>query len=332
MTPTHPPDALASQTPAPRAAEADPAKLVVRLKGHAAAVAALAFTRDRGLLASCDRDGTGRVWDVAGRKPGERAALTGSGRFRSLAFAPNGRTLAAGSASLDGLVWLFDVAEDPPREVGVLRGGRGAVAALAFSPDGKLVAAAGEDRTLRVWEPTPGSRGEARVLLPGHTGPVEALAFAPDGQGVATASRDGTVRLWALSRIRSRGRATLPHGGEVAAVAYSPDGQTLATACRGGPTRLWSLAAPNPTVRAELDGPPGGARLLLFAPDSGTLVGVGESPRVVNWDARTGRPVRTWELSGGPASCAALTPDGRYLGAGSSDGAVAVYRVAEKRR
>jgi WD40 repeat protein len=338
MNPTRPADALASQTPAPRGLAAGappatgPAKLVATLRGHVGPITALAFTSDRSLLASGSRDGTGRVWDVAARKPGERSVLPQHGEpFHSLAFAPNGRLLAAGSGAADGLVRMFDVSDGEPREVGVLRGARGPVDALAFSPDGRLVAAAGEDRTLRIWEHGPGSRGEARTILAGHTGPVRALAFAPDGQGVATASRDGTVRVWALSRIRSWERAALPHGVEVAAVAFGPNGKTLATACRGGAVRLWDLAAVKPSVRAEFDAPPGGVRVLLVAPDSGALVGVGEGPRVVNWDLTTGRPVREWELPGGTTSSAALTPDGRYLGRGTADGAVEVYRVAEKR-
>ena len=137
--------------------------------------------------------------------------------------------------------------------------------------------------------------------------------------------------MWAVGGIRSSERAALPHDGEVDAVAYSPDGQTLATACPGRAVRLWNLTGVRPTVRAELDGPPGGARLLLVSPDAGTLVGVGEGPWVAHWDLRTGRPSAEWELPGGPVSAVALTPDGRYLGRGTADGAVEVYRVAEKR-
>jgi WD40 repeat protein len=316
----------------PSAQPAGPAKRVAGLSGHTGAVLALAFSPDRGLLASAGRDGAGRVWDVAKGKPGGRGAFCQHGDpLHALAFSPNGRLLAAGSGAPNGLVWLYDVTEPDPREVAVLRGAKGPVDALAFSPDGRLVAGSGEDRVLRVWEAGPGSRGDARALLVGHTSPIRAIAFAPDGRGVATAARDATVRLWALGGIRSSERAALPHDGEVAAVTYFPDGRTLATACPGRAVRLWDLSGVRPSVRAELEGPSGGVRLLLASTGAGALVGVGEGPWVAHWDLRTGRLVREWELPEGPVSAVALTPDGRYLGRGTANGAVEVYRVAEKR-
>ena len=70
---------------------------------------------------------------------------------------------------------------------------------------------------------------------------------------------------------------------------------------------------------------------MLVTPDSGVLVGVGEEARVVNWDLRTGELVGEWGLPGEPGTAVSLTRDGRYLGRGATDGAVDVFRVAEKR-
>jgi WD40 repeat protein len=148
------------------AATATPAKILTSFRGHTGAVAALAFSPDRCLLASGDRTGAGRIWDVASGKPGERAFRV-SDSVRALTFAPNGRMLAAGSAT--GTVSLFDVSDKGAVEIRALRGGQKPIDALAFSPDGKLVAGAGEDQTLRVWEPGAATGSEARTLLPGHT-------------------------------------------------------------------------------------------------------------------------------------------------------------------
>src|SRR5688572_10542566 len=115
-------------------------KPVVTLKGHVGSLLALAFTPDRGLLASAGLDGPGRVWDVAMRA-GERAPFGSTGsRFHALTFAPTSRLLAAGSGSPDGLIRLFDVSEKTPRPVATLRGTRGTLEAIAFSPDGQILA------------------------------------------------------------------------------------------------------------------------------------------------------------------------------------------------
>jgi WD40 repeat protein len=305
--------------------------VVAELRGHTDGVIALAFTSDRCLLASGARDGTARVWDVAGSKPGERSVIRKAGdRFHSLAFAPNGRLLAAGSGALNGLVWLFDVTEKVPTETAVLKGPRGAVDALAFSPDGKLVAGGGEDRTIRIWAPGPGFKGEPQSLLVGHTQPIKALTFAPDGKGMASVSRDSAVRIWTLGHIRTWVRATLPPEGEVNTISYTPDGKTLATAGQGV-VRLWDLTGAKPAVRTELAGHSGAIRLLLITPDSEMLVSVGADNRAINWNLKTNKPFREWQVPPAGAPGVALTPDGRYLATGKPDGTVQVYRVAEKR-
>jgi WD40 repeat protein len=78
-----------------------------------------------------------------------------------------------------------------------IKGRNDPVYGVAVTPDGKLLAAAGDDRTVRLYE-VPGGRERGRFA--GHADAVFAVTFFPDGRTAASAGADGTIQIWAVPK------------------------------------------------------------------------------------------------------------------------------------
>jgi WD40 repeat protein len=145
------------------------------------------FSPDGSLLAA-ESSTTVQLWDVATWQ--NVGALSGhTAEVLSFAFAPNGRTLAVGTA--DGTLCLWDLAQK--QKIASRRGHTSNVEFVAFAPDGRRLATCGADGTARLWDV---ALLQEVAVLTGHDGPVNCVAFSPDGNTLATASADTTVRLW----------------------------------------------------------------------------------------------------------------------------------------
>ena len=134
------------------------------------------------------QDGTVRLWDVASGQPRGEPLTGHTGAVWSVAFSPDGQTLASGGR--DRTVRLWDVASGQSRGQPVTS----TVSSIAFSPDGQTVASAHEEGVLVLWDVETG-QPRSRAFF-GHAGPIWSVAFSPDGRTFASGSEDRTVLLW----------------------------------------------------------------------------------------------------------------------------------------
>jgi WD40 repeat protein len=112
-------------------------------------VNSIAFTRNgRRLAAASGNTGKVALWDVQSHHRIATLHTGNRGPVNSVAFSPQGHTLAAGSEN--GTVQLWDARSHALLET--LSADPNQVFSVAFSPDGRFLAAAGFTGTIRVWQ------------------------------------------------------------------------------------------------------------------------------------------------------------------------------------
>jgi WD40 repeat protein len=265
------------------------------------------------------------------------------GRVFSVAFSPDGKTLAAGS--WDGTVRLWEVATG--KELHLFHDQKTPVRAVAFSPDGKTLACGGEGSAIILRDTATGK--ELRRLA-GHRGPITFVTFSPDGRLLASKAWDQTLRLWDVADGREVRRLSSQDSPKQVnepdcPMAFAPDGKTVISGTLTAETfgsqtqrtfRVWNVAT-GAEVRSFKDDSPS-LGTVAFSPDNWLLAVAARStrglpPRVRLWDVDSGKALRpiepTQEMD--PQSCPlAFAPDGKTL-ALSGGGPIQLWEVATRR-
>ena len=177
------------------------------------------------------------LWDIAAK---DCTSTFGDAKAYSLAFSPDGKTLAVTEGINSASTYLWNVATGqsgcPPLRTPISTG----VFSVAFTHNGKLLAVGDDNGHTYLWDVA------TRKLIFSFTDPgpkgVNSVAFSPDDKLLAVGDGNGHTYLWDVATRKLNFPLSDPGTKGVMSVAFSPDGKLLVAGDNNGHTYLWDVA------------------------------------------------------------------------------------------
>ena len=248
------------------------------------------------------------------------------GDVYSLAFAPDGRTLA--TAGQDGTTRLWDVSTGGQRLV--LSGDGTEVNAVAFSPDGQTLATASDAGQVHLWDC---ATGHEQGTFRRHKGEVATVAFSPDGKTLASGGEDRVIRLWDRASLEEKA-VLAGHQGRIEALAFAPDGKSLLSSGAREVSELgvighvihWDLTTRKSFERINESG----RVFALVHSHDGKLMTLGSSRSFLHLsEPLTSHWQHSWNAHIGTIQSVVFSPDDQLLTSAGEEG-VRVWDVASR--
>jgi WD domain, G-beta repeat len=247
---------------------------------------------------------------------------------RSVAWSPDGKTLASGANDSLLMTWNMD---------GMVLGQQplpAAVRIVAWSPDGQWLAA-GSANHIAFFNAANGLAQQQ--VVDAHNKTVTTLAWSPQQPlRLLSASLDMRAIVWNVPGFTQQ-TDFMRHTAAILSASWASDGQTVATSSEGGMVRVWNTGSGQEVHGYYLDTQVP-KRALAFAPTSNTLAVGGDDGIVRLWSGLTCQQQQNGDFGNqcmdtpqrltahmGVVRALAWSLDGRLLATGGDDGTLAVW-------
>ena len=328
--------AAGQQAPALVCWDAATGKLTRHLQNHplGSSYRTPAVSRDGSRAAAGTANRVG-VWDLA---TGKELHMPGNltGWPYSVAWSPDGKTLATGNWSKNQNVQLWNAASG---ELLRTLEQTGNAESVAFAPNGKTLAIAQLTGRPGLWDVTTGKPIRA---YDGAGSRWDLITFAADGKTLSSGGwYNRQAHVWEVATGKLLRTFTRNSGR---GLAYSPCGRLLAMTDREGDrflVRVWNTTTGKEwTVLTGFDGP---LQYLAFSPDGRTLASVGAEstshfshggtydPKVRLWELLTGKERTAFANSPRGSWSVTFAPSGRILATAGEDTMIRLWDLAADR-
>ena len=179
--------------------------------------------------------------------------------IETLAFSPDGKSVASGSS--DSNIILWDVASG--RELRAFSGHTEKVTSVAFSPDGTMVVSASSDNTVKLWAV---ASGQLLNTLDKNLKLARFVAFSPDGKMIISGGAS-KIKLWL---VKDGKELFTLSGLSATSIAFSPDGNTLVLGSFDHTVKLLDVASGE--LLRTLSGHSSSVTSVAFSSDGKTVV------------------------------------------------------------